>query len=225
MLHRIVAAFAIVVVATPLGATTPRENLVQVAFYPQDRTQALVAIGQIEADTRATLQRAPGDREARMVNAMATSYRAKLANNRADAIAARSMFEALVASNPRDPEAQVALGGWHVSSVVALGGLIARGALGARKSTGLEALDAAVRLGGGRAAFSAIAGLLRLQLDGGDPRAAQLIEAGACGATPTMLDRLMQRNAQRMAAILKRGDKAQIRRAASQLMPLGQLNA
>ena len=113
-----------------------------------------------------------------MARAMATSYRAKLTRSRADALSAKAQFEALVAKNPRDPEAQVALGAWHLEAVGSLGGLVARAALGARKDTGLDATDRAVALGGDRALFRGIAALLRLSLDPRDPLGASLAECG-----------------------------------------------
>ena len=52
-----------------------------------------------------------------MARAMVTRYRARLNHNRAGALSAKPQFEALAAKNPRDPEAQVAPGAWHLEAV------------------------------------------------------------------------------------------------------------
>ena len=76
-------------------------------------------------------------------------------------------------------KAQAALGAWHLNAVVSLGTLMARGALGARKADGLESLDRAIALGGERALFPALEGMLRLAIDGTDAGAAALLARAA----------------------------------------------
>lgn len=203
-------------------AQSTRDALTQTAFGARDRATALSQIATVEARATATLARAPADGEALMTRAMATSYRAKLTHSRADALAAKAQFEAIAAGNPRDAEAQAALGAWHLNAVAALGGLVARGALGARKATGLAATDRAVALGGDRALFPALAGLLRLAIDPRDQRGAALVEAGARGSTPTALDRILQRRAVQMAAAARGGDARVVQALAKRLLPLGQ---
>lgn len=214
---------ALVASAAAHAATeTGRETLTRTAFVAQDKAVALAQIASVEASAAATLARTPGDTEAQLARAMATSYRAKLTNSRLDAISAKTQFEAITAHNPRDAEAQVALGAWHISAVKSLGGLMARGALGARKASGLEALDRAVALGGQRALFSGLAALLRLALDPNDPVGANLAEVAARGATPTALDRILQRRAAQLLAPLKAGDTRLVQALANRLLPLGQ---
>jgi len=204
------------------AAESSRETLTQTAFVASDRDSALRQIAHVEATAAATLVRSPGDMEAQLTRAMATSYRAKLTNSRSDALDAKGQFEAITARNPHDAEAQAALGAWHLSAVKALGGLVARGALGARKASGLDALDRAVALGGQRALFPGLAALLRLAIDPKDPVGASLAHAAARGATPTALDRILQRRAAQLIAPLKSGDTRGVQALANRLLPLGQ---
>lgn len=219
----LLSAALVVAVPSSAHAATDRESLIETAFVERDRATALTQIAATEASARATLGRTPGDAEALLTRAMATSYRAKLTHNRSDALSAKAQFEALVARNPRDAEAQAALGAWHLSAVKSLGALMARGGLGARKASGLEATDRAVALGGGRALFPGIAGLLRLSIDPGDPRGLALIGQATHASTTTALDRVVQRRALTIAAALKAGDSAKLIQAlANRLLPLGQ---
>jgi len=218
------AALLIAPVAAPSAAhaESGRDTLTETGFTTRDKTAALVQIATVEAAAAATLARAPGDTEALLTRAMATSYRAKLTNSRTDALAAKAQFEAVAAKNPRDAEAQAALGAWHLNSVEALGGLAARAALGARKATGLALVDRSIALGGDRALFPGLAALLRLAIDAKDAAAPALLEAAGKGTTPTTLDRVIQRRAVQMAAVLKGGDVKLIRALAKRLLPLGQ---
>ncbi|MEG3176090.1 hypothetical protein U1872_07610 [Sphingomonas sp. RB3P16] len=203
-------------------ADSGRETLVQTAFVVRDRGAALAQLASVEAAAMATLARAPGDSEALLARAMATSYRAKLTRSRSDALSAKAQFEALVAKNPRDAEAQAALGAWHLSAVKSLGALMARGGLGARKAVGLAAIDRAIALGGDRALFPGIAGLLRLALDPTDPRGVALIGQATHATTATTLDRLIQRRAVQLDLAVKGGDTKLIQALANRLLPLGQ---
>ena len=203
-------------------AETPRDTLTQTAFTARDKAAALSQIATVEAAAVATLARTPGDDEAQMTRAMAVSYRAKLSHSRTDALSAKAQFEAIAAEHPRDAEAQAALGAWHLNAVEALGGLMARGALGARKQAGIDATERAITLGGDRALFSALAGMLRLAIDPKDARGAALVAAAAKGSTPTALDRIMQRRAVQLAAVVMGGNPKLIQALAKRLLPLGQ---
>jgi|UniRef100_UPI0035C9635C hypothetical protein len=203
-------------------AATGRETLIETAFVERDRAIALAQIAAAEASATATLGRAPTDAEALMTRAIATSYRAKLTHNRSDALSAKAQFEALVTQFPRDAEAQAALGAWHLSAVKSLGALMARGGLGARKAAGLDAIDRAVVLGGNRALFPGIAGLLRLSIDPRDPRGIALIGQATHASVTTALDRLIQRRAAQLDLVLKGGDVRLVQALANRLLPLGQ---
>ncbi len=183
----------------------------------------LSQLATVVADANAVLARAPGDSDALLTRAMAIGYRAKLNKSRSDALASRAQFEALVAKNPRDPEAQAALGGWHIDAVEALGGLTARAVLGARKATGYEATDRAVALGGDRALFTGLAALLRLSLDPEDARGAMLADAATRGTTPTVLDRMMQRRRGGNRRRVQGRRPALGQALAKRLLPLGQI--
>ena len=221
-MFRYLAAAVMLIAPASALAESGREQLTQTAFAARDRTVALAQIASVEAATAASLARAPGDSEAQMTRAMAVSYRAKLTHSRSDALTAKAQFEALAAKNPRDAEAQAALGAWHLNAIEALGGFTARAALGARKATGLAALDRAIALGGGRALFPGLAALLRLATDPSDAAAPALLDAASRGATPTPLDHLIQRRAVQMATVVKSGDTKLIQALAKRLLPLGQ---
>lgn len=223
MLRLPIAICAAALVSTPVAAATPRETLTQAAFAVRDKAVALAHIASAEAATDAVLTRAPRDREANLVHAMAIGYRAKLSRSRADAVAAGKMFAALAAADPRDPEAQAAVGAWHLDAVSQLGGMIAGMALGAKKAAGLEAMDRAVALGGERAMFSGLAALLRLSVDARDARALRLAEAAARGSTPTPLDQVMKRAAGAVLIPLRSGDTKAAATLAKQLLPFGRL--
>ncbi|MFA6117034.1 MAG: hypothetical protein WC729_23750 [Sphingomonas sp.] len=218
-------AIALLLLLTPVaaGSSPSRDGLTQTVFTVRDKASVLAQLAGAEADANAILARMPGDSDALLTRAMAIGYRAKLTKSRSDALACRAQFEALVARNPRDPEAQAALGGWHIDAVEALGGLAARAVLGARKAAGYEATDRAVALGGDRALFTGLAALLRLSLDPEDVRGASLADVASRGTTPTTLDRMMQRRAAEMVTVLKGGDRRLVKAMAKRLLPLGQI--
>ena len=221
-MKRILAAALLLCVSAALHAESSRETLTQTVFSARDRAAALAQIAAIESAAAAALSRAPNDSETQMTRALAVSYRAKLTHSRSDALIAKAQFEALANKYPRDAEAQAALGAWHLNAVEALGGIVARGALGARKATGLELTDRAIALGGDRALFPALAGLLRLALDPKDARGIALLDVAAHGSTPTLLDRQLQRRAAQLATVAKGGDAKLTQALAHRLLPLGQ---
>jgi hypothetical protein len=217
---------AVVLLSAPAAslAATPRDTLAQAAFSPGNKASALARIDQAKAQVDAVLARAPADREARLLSAMALGYRAKLNRSRGDAVEAGKLFTALAAANPRDPEAQAAVGAWHLDAVTALGGFAANMALGAKKAPGFAAMDRAVALGGDRAMFSGLSALLRLALDPGDAKARPLAEAAARGTTPTALDQIMQRSAAAVLVPLRAGNTRAAAALAKQLLPFGRIN-
>jgi hypothetical protein len=217
------AIAAVMLAAAPARADSPRDLLTQASFGVRDRGAALARIAAARAGSTATLRAGATDREAQLMQATAIGYQAKLTGNRAEAVQARQQFEALVAREPRFADAWLALGAWHIGAVYRLGGFLGRAALGAQKSSGLAALDRSVALGGNRALFSGLAGLLRLQLDPADPRGRALTEAASHATAPTPLDLILQRNAAAMLPTLRTGDAKRIKAAASRLLPFGQL--
>jgi hypothetical protein len=209
----------------PAAAATPRETLTQAAFAARDKPAALARIAEAEAAVNAVLARQPRDREANLLAAMAIGYRAKLNKGRSEAVEAGRRFAALAAANPADPEAQAALGAWHLDAVTTLGGMMAGVALGAKKAAGLAAMDRAVALGGSRAMFPGLSALMRLALDPADPKAVPLAEAAAKGTTPTALDGIMQRAAAAVLVPLRAGNSKQAAALARQLLPFGRIAA
>jgi hypothetical protein len=153
----------------PAAAATPRETLTQAAFAARDKPAALARIAEAEAAVNAVLARQPRDREANLLAAMAIGYRAKLNKGRSEAVEAGRRFAALAAANPADPEAQAALGAWHLDAVTTLGGMMAGVALGAKKAAGLAAMDRAVACDVSRPVGADAAGARSGRPEGGAP--------------------------------------------------------
>ena len=208
-------------IAAPVPLETPRDLLTQAAFQDRDQPTALARIDRARAVALAAAARAPDDQDAAVVAAIALAYRAKLTGARSEAIAARRQIEAVCARFPRNAEAQLALGAWHLGIVAKVGGFLARAGAGARKDSGLAALDRAVALAGGRASIVGLAGLLRITADPGDARGRALLEATGRGAAPAALDRISQRAALTVTAALRRGDAKAARTLADRLLPFG----
>ncbi|GAA0671469.1 hypothetical protein GCM10009102_23030 [Sphingomonas insulae] len=222
-LATMMVAITVGVAAVPAAAESARDVLTQASFGARSKQAALQSIGEAERLSAAVLSRAPDDREALLMQATARSYRAKMNGSRADAIAARKMFEALAARTPRDPEPQLGLGAWHMGAVFKLGGMIGRAALGAQKSAGLAALDRAVATGGDRAIYPGVSALLRLEQDASDPKGRALAEQAARAATPTLFDRSMRKAAAMVLGSIQAGNAAATRTLAARLLPFGQI--
>ncbi len=216
-------ASAILFLAAPAVAQSPREALVQASFADTDRASALAHVVAIDNAAAAVLRRAPADYEAALIEATTTGYRAKLTGSRTLAIAARRRFEALVERNPSDADAQLGLGAWHIGAVYNVGRIVASAALGASRGKGFAALDRAVAEGGGRAAYAGIAGLLRLELDPDDAKGRALAEAATRAATPTRFDRIMQHAAALVLVPLRAGDEKTVKALAARLLPFGRV--
>jgi hypothetical protein len=221
------AAMAAVAIclSAPATAATPREILTAAAFSAPSRPAALAQVESALAGANAALARNPNDNEARLQQAIAIGYRAKLKKGLADAKEARRLMEALVAADPRNAEAHAALAGWHMDAVAQLGGFMARTMLGAKRDIGLAEIDKALRLGGNRALFPAMAALTRIQTDKGDVATARaLAQTASTAATPTQLDRVMQRAAAALLVPLRQGDGKAAQTMAGRLLPFGRLN-
>jgi hypothetical protein len=203
-------------------AETPRELLTQAGFVDRDRNVALARIDRAAAAAGQALSRSPNDAEAAIMQAMANGYRAKLLGNRGQAIAARKQYEALVTRYPRNAEAQAALGAWHVGVIAKLGRFVGRAVAGAQKATGFEALDRSVALGGNRAMFAGLAGLLRLELDPNDARGRALVETASKAPTPTAIDGYVRKAAVAVLVPLRAGDANATKALADKLLPFGQ---
>jgi len=219
-----VIAMCSMAVCTPAHADTARDILVSAAFGARDKGAALARVGQAIGVADAALKRDPHDENARLQRALAISYRGKLNRSRADVMAARREFEAIVAADPRNPEAQMALGAWHLAGVIELGSMIARTVLGARTATGNQAIDKALALGRDRASIPALASLQRIQLDPADVDGARrLAEVALKAGAPTSFDRLMQKQAATLLNVLHTGNGKAAAAAAKLLMPFGRV--
>ncbi len=206
----------------PARAETPRELLTQAGFVDRDRGVALARIDKAAAVAGQALSHSPNDQEAAIMQAMANGYRAKLLGNRGQAIAARKQYEALVTRYPRNAEAQAALGAWHVGVIAKLGRFVGRAVAGAQKAVGFEALDRSVALGGNRAMFAGLAGLLRLELDPNDARGRMLVETASKAPTPTAIDGYVRKAAVAVLVPLRAGDANATKALADKLLPFGQ---
>jgi len=215
-------AICAVLCATPVQEETPRELLTQAGFVDRDRSVALARIDRAAAAAGQALSRSPNDAEAAIMQAMANGYRAKLLGNRGQAIAARKQYEALVVRYPRNAEAQAALGAWHVGVIAKLGRFVGRAVAGAQKAVGFEALDKSVALGGNRAMFAGLAGLLRLELDPNDARGRALVETASRAPTPTAIDGYVRKAAVAVLVPLRAGDANATKALADKLLPFGQ---
>ncbi len=209
--------------AVPLFAASPTQTLTDAAFQTRDKAQALKLITEADREAAALIAASPGNGEALLVRAMALGYRAKLNRSRGDAMAARARFELLAATDPRDADAAVSVGTWHLDSIVDLGGFLAGVTIGANKATGFAMTDRAVMLGGNRAMYSGIAALLRLSIDPSDPRGRALAQQASTSAVQRPLDRIFQRSALALLESLNSGDSDATQKLARRLLPFGLL--
>lgn len=214
-----VAALAIIAPAAA-EAQSARDFLVQAAFEDRSKPVAAAHIERARALAAAAAARNPDDQEAAVVGATALGYRAKLSGNRSEAVGARRAFETAATRFPRNAEAQVALGAWHMGIISKVGRFVGR-VIGAQKNVGLASLDRSVALGGNRAMFAGLSALLRLQADPDDPRGRTLAEQASRAATPTNIDRYMQRACTAVLGPLRNGDDKTVAALADRLLPLG----
>lgn len=213
-------------ICAPAQAESSRDVLVSAAFGARDKASALARVNQAVAMAETDVKRDPRDLNARLQRALAISYRGKLSRSRADVLTARREFEAVVAGNPRNPEAQMALAGWHFAAVIELGPFMARTVLGARLATGNQALDRALALGRDRASIPALASLQRIQVDPSDVAGARrLAEVAMAANAGTSFDRLMQKQAAILLVSLRKGDGKASAALAKMLMPFGRVSA
>jgi len=209
-------------IAGPATAATPRETLTQASFLTTDKATALALINRGLAEANAILARDPQDKEAQMQRGVAIGDRGHLKRSPGDAKAARQIFEAFLAANPRDPEAHLAIATWHLDTVDA--GFFAATLLGGKKDIGLAELDKAVALGGGRPFFTGFAALMRIRLNPNDVVAARtLAEQAAIAPAPTALDRIAKHAAQEVLIPLRNGDGRTAALLARKYLPFGRI--
>jgi len=215
------AAMTMAAVPLPAVAQTARDLLTQAAFQDRSQPAALARVDRARALALAAVQRMPDDQDAAVIAAGALAYRAKLTGSRTEAIEARKQLEAVATRFPRNAEAQIGLGGWHLGVIARVGRLVGRAMAGAQKGAGLAATDRAVSLGGNRAFFAGVAGLLRIETDPADPRGRALLEQAAQAATPSGVDRIIQRSASAVLTSLKNGEAKTAAALADRLLPFG----
>jgi hypothetical protein len=214
---------AAIMAAAPAVAATPRELLVQSAFQTTDKNQALTLVAQAIAQADATLAANPRDKEAFFQHAMGIGYRAKLTRKPGDAKMSRKLLEQYVAQFPRDPEAQLAIGGWHLDAIA--DGFIATTVLGAKKDMGLSGVEKAAALGGDRSFFKGFVAMMLIRHDPKDIGPARaMAEQAARGTTPTALDRIGKHDAEALLIPLRAGDGKAAAQLARKLLPYGKLD-
>ena len=220
-----IAVSAIVAIAPAAAmAETPRELLTAAAFQTSSKSKALALVSQAIAASDKILSERPGDDEAMLQRGVAIGYRAKLTRSRSDARASLSIFERLVAENPRDAEARMGLAGWHLDAIDQLGGVVARTVLGAKAQAGEAALARAVALGGDRAFYPGLAAMMQIRKDQRDvAQARRWAEAAATAKTPTPLDVLMKRAAIAILPALRANDGKAAATLARKLLPFGRM--
>lgn len=219
-------AVSAMVALSPVAAMaeTPRELLSIAAFQTTDKPRALALIGQAISAADRILAAHPTDHDAILQRGVAIGYRAKLTRSRTDARASLAIFERMAAQNPRDPEAQIVLAGWHLDAIDQLGGLLARTALGAKTQAGEAALSRAVALGGERAFYPGLAAMMHIRKDhGGVIQARRWAEAAAAAKTPTPLDGVMKRAAIAILPALRANDGKAAAALSRKLLPFGRL--
>jgi hypothetical protein len=223
--HHLVVPAALILGVAPVHAASPREDLIRAAFATRDKAQALALVDQAIATSQAALAQSPNDREARLQQALGIGYRGQLRRSAGDAKTTHALLEALTKSGPHDPEAQVALAGWHLTAVGDLGNFLARTVLGADRATGFAALDRAVALGGNHAFFPGYAALIRIKLDSSDTATPlRLAQRAASAQASSAIDQVMQHAAQRILPLLQAGDGAGAAKLAKQLLPFGTMS-
>lgn len=209
---------------TAAVAETPRELLTAAAFQATNKPKALAVIDQAITASDRILASHPADREATLQRGVAIGYRAKLTRSRSDARSSLRIFEHLAAQNPRDPEVQMAIAGWHLDAIDQLGGFMARTALGAKIQAGKAALARSVALGGDRAFYPGLAAMMLIRNDPGNvAQARQWAEVASAAQTPTPLDLRMKRAAIAILPALRARDGRTAAMLARRLLPFGAL--
>lgn len=205
-------------------ADTPRELLTTAAFQTTSKAKALALIEQALAASEKALAARPGDREATLQRGVAIGYRAKLTRSRSDAKTALSIFTGLAERNPRDPEAQMVIAGWHLDSIDQLGSFMAKAVLGAKAQTGEAAMNRAVALGGDHAFFCGLAALMQVRQDQDNvAKARRWAEAALSAPGGSALDTVMKRAAAAVLPALRANDGKKAAALARQLLPFGKL--
>jgi hypothetical protein len=219
-------ALAFLAAVAPMSAyaDSARDVLIRAAFTTRDKASALTGVNQAVAAADAAIRHDPRDLDARLQRALAISYRGKLSRSRTDVVAARRDIEAIVAADPRNPEAQMALGAWHLAAIIEFGPMLARTVLGARTAVGNQAYARALAMDNGHASIPALASLQRIQVDPSDiAGATRLAEESLRAGANTSFDRLMQKQAATLLTVLRKGNGKIAAATAKLLMPFGRV--
>ena len=89
------------------------------------------------------------------------------------------------------------------------------------ETTGTQALDRAVALGGSRASIVGLAAMLRIEIDPADVTGRNWLEAAVKAGAPAPLDRIAQRAVQQVLVALRRGDRKTAQVLADRQLPFG----
>jgi len=213
-------ALLVACVALPAAAQTPRDLIFQSAFGTQSQPVALERVRRAFAIASAASQRDPANEEATVIAAAAQGYIAKLTGSRAEALKARRQFDAAATRFPRNAEAQLGIGAWHLAVVHRIGRLLGA-VIGASKGRGLAGLSRGVALGRDRAFAPGIAGMMLVEADPDDPQGRAWLEQAARAEAPSVPDRIIQRAAAQVAALLRAGNGKAAQALADRSLPFG----
>jgi len=206
--------------AAPAAAQTPRELIFQSAFGAQNQATALERVRRALAVASAASQRDPANEEAAVIAAAAQGYVAKLTGSRSEALKARRQFDAAATRFPRNAEAQLGIGAWHLAVVNRVGRLLGA-VVGASKGRGLAGLSRAVALGRDRAFAPGVAGMMLVEADPADAQGRAWLEQAVRADAPTVPDRIIQRAAAQVAALLRAGNGQAAQALADRSLPFG----
>ena len=216
----ILAGAVLPLLATPAQAQSARDLIFQSAFGNQNQPVALERVRRAQASAAAIAQRDPNAEDAVVMVAAAQGYIAKLTGNRSEALKARGLFNTAATRFPRNAEAQLGMGAWHLSVVHRAGRLLGA-VIGANKGKGIAGLTRAVTLGRDRAFIPSVAGMMLIESDPNDAQGRSWLELAARTPAPTAPDRVVQRAAGQVLQLLRTGDTAGAARLADRSLPFG----
>ena len=204
----------------PAAAQTPRDLIFQSAFGQQTQPLALERVRRAQILAQATVARDPGNEEAAVIAAAAQGYVAKLTGSRSEALKARRLFDAAATRFPRNAEAQLGIGAWHLAVVNRVGRLIGA-VVGASRGRGLAGLSRAVALGRDRAFVPGVAGMMLIETNPADAQGRAWLEQAARADAATAPDRAIQRAAVQVLALIRAGNASAAQALADRSLPFG----
>lgn len=211
--------------ATPAALIVAgRSAIVIASFKTTDPKAALALVTAAGRDFDAALAKAPNNLEAQLQKATATGYTAKLTRSSSLAKQTRAMMEAVVARDPTYGLGWASIGGWHASSVITLGRLLASTVLGASWPTAIADFDTALAKDPQNPVHPAFYALSLLVYDTGTaPRATELLRLVARLPARDAYEALLKQSTAPVLVLLAAGNVRGAQQLARQLLPFGKL--